>query len=323
MRADGHSAPNTALIDELPPGPPALGPASVPISGRSHATPVGHAVPEPASAVRHPVHIRPRTGWAMPDLPELWRHRELLGFFVWRDLKVRYKQTILGAAWALIQPLAATLLFAVIFGRLAGMPSDGVPYPIFSYVSLLIWTYFAGALTQAANSVVNNQATITKVYFPRLLIPVSAILPGLLDLAIASVLGLALLAFYDVTLSWRLLAAPFFVGLAALTALGAGLWLSAINVRFRDVRHMVPFLIQFWLFASPVVFATSLVPDQWHTMYAINPLVGILEGFRWAVLGTGPLSASSILLSVLVSLALLISGLFFFRTQERVFADVA
>ncbi len=229
-----------------------------------------------AVAPHHPVLIRPHNGWTTPDLVELWNHRELFGFLVWRDLKVRYKQTLLGASWALLQPLAATVIFAFFFGRLAGLPSDGVPYPLFSFVGLLVWTYFAGALAQCANSVVNQHATITKVYFPRLLIPAAAVVPGLLDLVIASLFGIGLLAYYSVVPGWQILAAPLFILQAAVTALGMGLWLSAVNVRFRDVRLAVPFLIQFWLFASPVVFASSLVPQKWHTLYANNPKVGVL-----------------------------------------------
>jgi lipopolysaccharide transport system permease protein len=268
-------------------------------------------------------HVRPRRGWTAIDVPELWRHRELLSFLVWRDIKVRYKQTLLGAAWAALQPFATMVVFTVFFGRLAKMPSDGVPYPLFSFTSLLIWTYFAGALSQASQSVVNNQATVSKVYFPRLLLPTSAAVPGLLDLTIACAMLPCMMLFFGHALGWHMLAAPLFVVLAMIVALGAGLWLAAVNVRFRDVRHVVPFLVQFWLFASPVVFALSLVPEKWHWLYALNPMVGVLEGFRWAVLHTGPFPVTAFATSLAMSCVLLISGLYFFRREERVFADVS
>ena len=268
-------------------------------------------------------HIGPRHGWAAVNPGELWQHRELLSFFVWRDLKVRYKQTLLGATWAVLQPFATMIVFTIFFGRLARMPSDGVPYPLFSFTSLLVWTYFAGALAQASQSVVNNQATVSKIYFPRLLLPVSATLPGLLDLAIAFVMLPVMLLYFGQSPGWNIALAPLFVLLAWSVALGAGLWLAAINVRFRDVRHLVPFLVQFWLFASPVVFAVSLVPTRWQPLYALNPLVGVLEGFRWSVLSTGTFPWSAVGLSLIVAAGLLTSGLYFFRHQERVFADVS
>jgi lipopolysaccharide transport system permease protein len=298
-----------------------FGSCAVPVHDGPEAAP--EAVPRTGGKPARLMHIRPRKGWAAVDPGELWEHRELLGFFIWRDVKVRYKQTLLGAAWAVLQPFATMLVFAVFFGRLAKMPSDGMPYPLFSFTSLLLWTYFAGALAQASQSVVNNQATIGKIYFPRLLLPMSAVAPGLLDLAIAFVMLPGMMAYYGCALGVRIVLAPVFVLTAMCIALGAGLWLSAINVRFRDVRHVVPFLVQFWLFASPVVFAVSLVPAKWRTLYALNPMVGVLEGFRWSVLGVGPFPWTAVGLSLAVSAGVLVSGLYFFRREERIFADVS
>ena len=283
----------------------------------------GLAWPAGGAEARRVTHVGPRRGWAALDLGELWAHRELLNFLVWRDVKVRYKQTLLGAGWAVLQPLATMLVFTVFFGRLARMPSDGVPYPLFSFTSLLLWTYFAGAVTQASQSVVNNQATVSKIYFPRLLLPVSATLPGLLDLAIAFAMLPAMMLYFQRAPSWNLVWAPLFILLAWSVALGTGSWLAAINVRFRDVRHVVPFLVQFWLFASPVVFAMSLVPAKWRALWALNPMVGVLEGFRWSVLGTGACPWPVLGIGQGVAAGLLISGLYFFRREERIFADVS
>ena len=242
-----------------------------------------------------------------------------------RQPALRWKSVAVarGAGWAVLQPFAAMLVFTVFFGRLARMPSDGVPYPLFSFTSLLVWTYFAGSLTQASQSVINNQATVSKIYFPRLLLPVSAVLPGLLDLAIAFVMLPAMMIHFDHAPSWNMLWAPLFVLLALAIALGAGLWLAAINVRFRDVRHVVPFLAQFWLFASPVVFAASLVPARWRPLWALNPMVGVLEGFRWSVLGTGTFPWAAVGMALAVAAGLLTSGLCFFRREEHIFADVS
>ncbi len=268
-------------------------------------------------------YLRPRKGWSPVELVELWQRRELLAFLVWRELKVRYKQTLLGAAWALIQPIAAMLVFTFVFGRLAGVPSDGAPYPLFAFSGLLIWTYFAGALTQVSQSVVNNLPTINKIYFPRLLLPLSAVVPGLLDLLIGFALLLVMLAAAGVAPTAALVAAPFIVLVAVVCALGVGLWLAALNVRFRDVRHAVPLLVQFWLFISPVAYPALLVPDKWKAIYAINPMAGVVEAFRWAALGTVQFPAEMFVLSLSSSVALLVSGLFFFRREERSFADVA
>ncbi len=265
--------------------------------------------------------IAPSKGWRGIDFRELWEFRELLYFLVWRDVKVRYKQTTLGAAWAIIQPFSTMVVFSIFFGRLAKMPSDGVPYPIFSYAALLPWNYFSQSLGQSSNSMVGSANLLRKVYFPRLTIPVAGVFSGIFDFCIAFVMLLLMMVYYDVELTYRILTFPAFLLLALTTALGVGLWLSALNVRFRDVRHIVPFLIQFWMFATPVIYPSSLLSEPWRTLYGINPMVGVVEGFRWALLGTYP-PRNMLLLSMIVSAALLVSGAFYFRRMEKIFADV-
>jgi len=268
------------------------------------------------------IEIEPPGGFGNLDLRELWEYRELLYFSVWRDIKVRYKQTALGAAWAVIQPFMTMVVFSIFFGRLAGVPSDGVPYPIFAYTALVPWTYFANALSQASNSLVEQERVITKIYFPRLIVPLAPVVAGLLDFAIAfGVLILMMLA-YSIPLSARVLALPLFILLAAATALGVGLWLASINVIYRDVRYTVPFLIQFWLFATPIAYPVSLVPEALRPLYALNPMVGVVEGFRWALLGTAEAPGPLVLVSSLVVVALLVGGLYYFRRTEDTFADL-
>ncbi len=273
---------------------------------------------ESAPAVR----IRPPRGWARLDLRELWAYRELIFFLIWRNVKVRYKQTALGAAWVVIQPFGTMVVFSVFFGRLARIPSEGIPYPVFAYAALVPWTYFANVLMQAGNSIVDHERIITKVYFPRLCLPLAAVLGGLLDFAIAFGVLVVLMAGYGIVPTPAVWTLPLFVLLAAATALAAGLWLAALNVRYRDVRYTIPFLIQFWLFTSPVAYPSSLVPERWRALYGLNPMAGVVEGFRWALLGKeqapGPLLAASVL-SVLV---LLLGGLYYFRRLETEFADV-
>jgi lipopolysaccharide transport system permease protein len=265
--------------------------------------------------------IRPTRGWVSLQLRELWAHRELLFFMIWRDLKVRYKQTALGAAWAVIQPFVTMVVFSLFFGRLAMIPSDGVPYPVFSYAGLLPWGLFANALGRSSNSLVGSAHLISKVYFPRLVVPISSVLSGVPDFGIAFVVLLGLMLFYGMLPTLAALLLPAFVLLALITALGVGLWLSALNVQYRDVGYVAAFLIQLWMFATPVVYPSSLVPEPWRTLYGLNPMVGVVEGFRWALLGTSP-PGPMIALSVLVALVLQVTGALYFRRMERTFADV-
>lgn len=266
--------------------------------------------------------IKPTQGWTSLGLGELWAFRELLFFFVWRDIKVRYKQTALGASWAIIQPLFTMVVFSLFFGRLAKIPSDGVPYPIFSYTALVPWTFFAAGLTQSAGSLVGNAHLIKKVYFPRLAVPVAAVLSELLDFALAFVVLIGMMAYYGIVPTVHAAWLPLFVLLALVSALGVGLWLSALNVRYRDVRYVVPFIIQVWMFATPIAYPSSLLPDGWRLVYGLNPMVGVIEGFRWALLGTAQRPGPMVAVSVCVALMLLVTGAFQFRRMERDFADV-
>ncbi len=266
--------------------------------------------------------LRPSKGWPALNLHELLEYHELLYFFIWRQLKVRYKQTILGAAWAIIQPLLAMIIFSVFFGRLARMPSDGFPYPIFVYAALVPWTYFANAVSLASNSLVDHERMLTKVYFPRLMLPMAAVLAGLLDLAIGFLVLLCLAAHYRIAPSLSLCAVPLFTLLAASIAIGMGLWLSALNVQYRDVRYITPFLVQVWLFATPVAYPSSLVPQQWRPLYGLNPMAGVVEGFRWALLGKGQPPGVLLLVSLFTVVVILTSGLYYFRRAEKTFADV-
>ena len=268
------------------------------------------------------IQIKPSKGWVFLKLHDLWEYRELLYFLAWRDIKVRYKQTVLGAAWAIIQPFSTMVVFSIFFGRLAKMPSDGIPYPIFAYCALLPWSYFAGALDRAGNSLVGSANLVTKVYLPRLVLPLSATMAGLLDFAIAFVVLIAMMIFYGITPTSAVWTLPFFLLLALATSLGVGLWLSALNVQYRDVRYTIPFLTQFWLFASPVAYPSSLVPEQWRVLYGLNPMAGVIEGFRWALLGKGSGPGPMLAVSVLVTAVLLVSGAYYFRRMEKTFADV-
>jgi lipopolysaccharide transport system permease protein len=256
------------------------------------------------------------------NLRELIEYHELLYFLTWRALKLRYRQTALGAAWAIVQPFLTMVVFSVVFGRLAGLHSDGAPYPVFAFAALVPWTYFANAVTQASNSLVDNERMITKVYFPRLMLPLAAIVAGLVDLAIAFIVLLAMMRFYGVVPTAAMWTLPFFVLLAALTALGAGLWLSVLNVQYRDVRHALPFVIQFWLFATPVAYSSSLIPARWRPALGLNPMAGVVDGFRWALLGQTAAPSLVIVVSAGIMLAVLLSGLWYFRRMEQSFADV-
>ncbi len=267
-------------------------------------------------------HIDPPTGWTLIGLRELWDHRELLYFLTWRDVKVRYKQTALGAAWAIIQPLFMMLVFSLFFGRLAKIPSDGIPYPIFTFCALLPWQLFAHALTESSNSLVANERLITKVYFPRLVVPIAAVLGGLVDFAVAFVILIIMMAYYGLVPTWAVITLPGFILLAVMTALAVGLWLSALNVKYRDVRYTINFLIQFWLFATPIAYPSSLVPERWRALYGLNPMAGVVEGFRWALLGKQEAPGAMLWVSVAVVVVLLFGGLFYFRRMEQEFADV-
>jgi len=283
---------------------------------------------EAAGAAGHlPVHvIAPASGWVPVRLRELWEYRELLYFLIWREVKIRYKQAVLGIVWAVLQPVLTMVIFSVVFGRFAGMPSDGLPYPIFAYCALLPWQLFTFSLTESSNSVVGNQRLITKVYFPRVMLPIAAVGVGLLDFAISLVVLLCLIGFYGgyygVTVGAGLWSVPIWALLAVLTALGVGFWLSALNVRYRDIRYTVPFLAQLWFFATPVVYPTSIVPEQWRPLFALNPMVGVVDGFRWALLGSPVAPDATVLISIGAVVAILVAGLFYFRRMERTFADV-
>jgi lipopolysaccharide transport system permease protein len=266
--------------------------------------------------------LEPSRGWFSLQLRDLWQYRELLYFLAWRDIKVRYKQSALGVAWVILQPILIMVVFSIFFGNFAQIPSDGFPYPIFTYVALLPWRLFAGSLSLAGTSLVMNQGLITKVYFPRLLVPLSAVFVGLVDFGIAFVVLLGLMTYYGIAPTVAIFTLPIFIMLAILTAFGVGLWLSALNVQYRDVQHIIPFLIQIWLFATPIAYPSSMVPEQWRFLYGLNPMVGVIEGFRWALLGqTTSLNVSTII-SVVVTVLVLITGLIYFRRMERTFADV-
>jgi lipopolysaccharide transport system permease protein len=268
------------------------------------------------------IDIEPSTGWRGLQLGELWRYRELVYFLAWRDVKVRYKQTAVGVAWTALQPLAAMAVFAVFLGRFVQVPSDGVPYALFAYVGLLPWTYFANATTGASSSLVGNANLVTKVYFPRLAIPLAGVLAGLVDLAVGFILLAALLIVFGYTPGPGLFALPLLVALAMGAALGVGVWLSALDVKYRDVRYAVPFLIQVWLFATPVVYPSSVLPPSLRLFYALNPMVGVVEGFRWVLLGHATPSLGMTAVSTAVVLMVLVTGLFYFRRVEQSFADV-
>ena len=284
---------------------------------------VADPIPEERPASPTPVTvIRSSQRPGLRDLGELWAYRELLYFLVWRDLKVRYRQTVLGVLWAIIQPLATTLVFSIFFGRLARMPSDGVPYPLFALAALVPWTFFAQALSQASNSVISSQELIRRIYFPRLAIPLAAVLPGLVDFVVAFLVLLGAMAIYGFLPGLAVLWLLPLVLLTAATALGVGLWLAAINVRYRDVRHIVPFLIQTWLFLTPIAYPSTLLGEPWRTVYGLNPMAGVVEGFRWALLGTGTAPGPMIAVSALATLLLLTGGVAYFRRTERTFADV-
>jgi len=261
-------------------------------------------------------------GWAWPKLRELWEFRELLYFFAWRDIKVRYKQTVMGVLWAIIQPFLTMVIFSLFFGRLASIPSDGLPYPVFSYAALVPWTFFANALAQASNSLVINANMIKKIYFPRLALPIASVFAGVIDFVLAFVVLLGIMLYYGLVPTLNIIWLPFFALLALVTSLGVSLWLAAMNVQFRDVHYTIPFLTQAWLFVTPIAYPSSLLPEPWRTLYGLNPMAGVVEGFRWALLGTDTAPGKMIIISALVALTLFVSGAFYFRRMEQSFADV-
>jgi lipopolysaccharide transport system permease protein len=276
------------------------------------------------------LYLRPTRGWTTLNLRDLWRYRELTYFLIWRDVKVRYKQTLLGASWAILQPFMAMVVFSIFFGGLAKMPSDGVPYPIFSYTGLLPWTLFAKAINDAGRSMVSNRTMITKIYFPRMVIPLASVLSGLVDFCLAFLVLIGMMIYYNfapnstyqVVLTPAIFTLPLFLLLALVTSLGVGLWFAALNVNYRDINYILPFITQLWLFVTPVVYPSSMLSEKWQLIYSLNPMAGVVNGFRWALLGTDTGVTGSILISTTISIVILITGLFYFRRMERTFADM-
>ncbi len=279
-------------------------------------------IPITTAGEREPtIRIRPPKKWVLVNFSELWQYHELLYFFTWRDVKIRYKQTALGFLWAIIQPLFMMMVFTLFFGNLAKIPSEGIPYPLFNFAALLPWTLFAEGLTRSTTSMVSNANIMTKVYFPRLIMPISGVLSPLVDFAIAFIILIFMMLYFGFIPTAAIILLPAFIILAIMTSLAVGLWLSALNVKYRDFQYTIPFLIQIWLFASPVVYPSSMLPAQFRLLYGLNPMAGVIEGFRWALLGTNPPEAM-ILISVGVVILLLIGGLFYFKRMEQYFADV-
>ncbi|HSR18502.1 MAG TPA: ABC transporter permease [Ignavibacteriaceae bacterium] len=274
------------------------------------------------SKSEYSVVIEPTKGWFSLRLKSLWEYRELLYFLTWRDVKVRYKQTLLGAVWSIIQPIFTMILFTIFFGKLAGVPSDNLPYPVFTFTALLPWQFFANSLSLSGNSLVANQELISKVYFPRLIIPAVPIFAGLVDFGVAFIVLLGIMFYYEIFPSLLIFTVPLFLFLAALTSLSISLWISALNVKYRDVQYIIPFLIQFWLFATPIAYPLSIVPEQLKFFYNLNPMVAVVEGFRWALLNKGAPPDYLILISFIVTLIFLMGGLIYFRRMEKIFADV-
>lgn len=294
-------------------------PADDRVAGTPAAYPAAHRDHGHGSSV---VLIHPEHGWVSLKLREVWAYRELLYFLTWRDVQVRYRQTALGIAWAVLQPLLTMAIFSIVFGRLANLPSEGIPYPVFCFAALLPWQLFSGALTRAGTSLVGSSNLLTKVYFPRLIIPVSAVAAGLVDFGIAFVVLIVLTVFYGVTPTLAILWIPLLVLFALVAALSVGLWLSALNVKYRDVQHLIPFLVMAWMYASPVAYSANLIPGgKWRLLYSLNPMVGVIQGFRWVFVGGDP-PGQAIFVSAAVVMLLLLGGLYYFRRMERVFADI-
>lgn len=276
----------------------------------------------PALAPLGEVLLRPRAGMLDLDLAEVWRYRELLYFLIWRELKVRYKQAAIGAGWAIIQPVFMVLIFSAVFGVFAKIPSDGVPYPVFAFVAILAWTYFSEAFRRCSMGLVEDSELIRKIYFPRLILPFAAVVAPLVDLVLSLVVLLAMMMWYGIAPSANIVLLPMFVLLAMLLSLAFGLWLGPINVRYRDIKHVIPVVIQVWMYASPVVYPVSMVPERWKLLYSLNPMVGVIEGFRWALLGKGSPDLVAMAISAVAVLVLLVGGLMYFARMQRYFADV-
>ena len=274
----------------------------------------------PDISLQH-LRIEPSRGWAALRLDDLWRYRELLYFLVWRDIKIRYKQTALGASWAVIQPFVTMIVFSIFFGKLAKVPSDDIPYPIFSYAALVPWTFFAAGITQSSQSLVGSADVIRKVFFPRLILPTASVVSGAVDFVIAFAVLILMMVYYQIVPTMQIIWVPLFFLLALIAALGTGLWLSALNVYFRDVRFVVPFIVQFWLFITPIAYPSSLLDEPWRTLYGLNPMAGVVEGIRWSLLGAGNAPGAMIAASTATAVGLLVSGICFFRQMERDFAD--
>jgi lipopolysaccharide transport system permease protein len=268
------------------------------------------------------IYIKPSKGLAALNLRDLWIYRELVFFMVWRDVKVKYKQTLLGMAWAVVQPVMTMLVFTFVFDRVANLPTDSIPYEVFSFTALLPWGLFVTALNQGSRSLVAHNNMVTKIYFPRLILPMASVFAGLVDFIIAFVILIGLMIYFQVTPAWQYLwTLPLFLLLALVTALGVALWLSAINVKYRDVNHALPFLTQFWLFATPVAYSFSTLPKNWQIFLSLNPMTGVVNGFRWALLGSGTGPDVTLWISVIISILIFVSGLFYFRSMEKTFAD--
>jgi lipopolysaccharide transport system permease protein len=278
--------------------------------------------PAEGATIQTPIIIKPSKGWVNLQLKEVWEYRELLYFLAWRDIKVRYKQTVLGAAWAILQPFLTMVIFSIFFGGLAGVPSDDIPYPIFSYAALVPWMFFANGLTKSTQSLVSGANMVKKIYFPRLLMPMSAVFSGLVDFVLAFVVLLAMMLYFNVMPTLAIIWLPLLLLLGLVTSLGVGMWLTAMNVQFRDIRYVMPFIVQAWMFATPIAYPSSLLDEPWRTVYALNPMVGVVEGFRWALLGVDTQPGPMILVSSVVAIGLLVSGAFYFRRMEKSFADV-
>lgn len=266
--------------------------------------------------------IQKRTGLANFDLKELWEYRDVAWMLAIRDLKLRYKQTILGVIWVVLQPLSAGMIFSIIFGHFAKMPSDGKPYVLFVICGLLVWNLFSGAIQRAGNSLLNNTGLITKIYFPRILIPLACVLAVIVDFAVSLIVLGILMVYYHVSPDWKIVTLPFWLGLTVILGVGVSLWLTALNVQYRDFQHAMPFIIQFWMYSTPIVYATSIIPEKWRLLYTLNPLTGIVEGFRWCLLGTGVLTLPILMTAMSVTFALFFTGLLYFKNVERKFADI-